>query len=99
MKRLARILTQASTFSQLDDAYGPTDSSLEEMVESPFLCPLASFDLWWDTRAVILADTTCLFTSLNPHIAVIGGGGGGQGISLHFFEANEVIVPSSWPLS
>lgn len=49
-----------------DDAYGPTDSSLEEA----FLCPFVSSGLWWD----MCADTTCLCSSLNPYIAVIRAG-------------------------
>lgn len=93
MKRLARTLTQASTFSQLDDGHGPTDSSLEEVVEGHFLCPFASFDLWWGTSAMTLADTTCLFSSLNPYIAVIRAGSFPS-----LFEVNEVTVPSPWPL-
>lgn len=90
MERLARTLTQAPTFSQLDDAYGPTDSSLEEA----FLCPFASSGLWWDTCAMTLADTTCHCSSLNPYIAVIRAGSFPS-----LFEVNEIIGPSAWPLS
>lgn len=62
--------------------------------EEFLLGPLASLGLWWATCAMSLATTTCLSSSLNLYVALIGAESFPS-----LFEKNEVIGLSPWPLS